>query len=275
MREKLTKEKLYKMYIVENKTAREIAENTGYCRTTISQYLSKNGLKKGGSRGKRVQENDIPEIIEMYNNNMSTYQIGDRLGYKSSTVGAALKRKGVKLRNAGIDIIGKKFGKLTVLEKIDSQIYICECECGITREFKKKRLLDKRNTSCGCFMNRRGHENGSWTGYEGITGRFWASIKCGAENRGVDLKLSIQDAWGIYIQQDKKCALSNQDIIMPDKQYSKGEAVHGLASLDRIDSSKMYTKENCQWIMREINYMKMDIEQERFIELCKMVGGCS
>jgi hypothetical protein len=44
------------------------------------------------------------------------------------------------------------------------------------------------------------------------------------------------------------------------------------ASLDRIDSSKGYTKNNIQWIYKPINSMKRDYTQERFIELCKLVA---
>lgn len=43
------------------------------------------------------------------------------------------------------------------------------------------------------------------------------------------------------------------------------------ASLDRIDSTKGYTLDNIQWVHKHINVMKMDLDQEYFIKLCKLV----
>jgi hypothetical protein len=43
------------------------------------------------------------------------------------------------------------------------------------------------------------------------------------------------------------------------------------ASLDRIDSSKGYFKGNVQWIHKDLNVMKMDLTEEKFIDYCKLV----
>lgn len=42
-------------------------------------------------------------------------------------------------------------------------------------------------------------------------------------------------------------------------------------SLDRINSSIGYLKENVQFVLFEINSVKMDMPEDRFIELCKLV----
>ena len=46
-------------------------------------------------------------------------------------------------------------------------------------------------------------------------------------------------------------------------------------SLDRIDSSLGYTKDNVMFCLVEINLMKRDYSKERFTELCKMVSAHS
>ena len=46
----------------------------------------------------------------------------------------------------------------------------------------------------------------------------------------------------------------------------------GTASLDRIDSSKGYTKDNVQWVHKDINYIKRDLSDSEFITLCKKVA---
>ena len=44
-------------------------------------------------------------------------------------------------------------------------------------------------------------------------------------------------------------------------------------SIDRIDSSKGYTKDNIQLVCASLNNMKMDLKNKHFIQLCKLVAG--
>lgn len=55
-----------------------------------------------------------------------------------------------------LNIVGQKFGKLTVLEKTKekyydgSLLYVCKCECGNTVKTTSSRLKSGHITSCGC-----------------------------------------------------------------------------------------------------------------------------
>ena len=65
-----------------------------------------------------------------------------------------------------------------------------------------------------------------------------------------NLNISIQEAWEIYIKQDRKCALSGVPIVFTtnnDKYWIQ------TASPDRIDSSLHYTEDNFQWVHKRIN----------------------
>jgi len=64
----------------------------------------------------------------------------------------------------------------------------------------------------------------------------------------------------IFLEQDKKCALTNLDIEMGT-----------TASLDRIDSSKGYINGNIQWLHKNVNQMKWDLNQSHFISLCELI----
>jgi hypothetical protein len=72
--------------------------------------------------------------------------------------------------------------------------------------------------------------------------------------------------WELFLKQDRKCALSG----LPIEFGTKGREL-GTASLDRIDSTKGYTPENVQWLHKDINQMKMDLTEQKFIDLCKKV----
>lgn len=211
------------------------------------------------------------EVIALYESGKTTYEIAELVSCNPSTIQRFLKRQGITLRSYTVEILGKEFGKLKVLEQISKAKFLCQCSCGKFKECYKKRLLDGRNTSCGCSTNRSGSENGSWCGHEDITGSFWASIRSSADRRKISLEITIEDAWDLFITQDKKCKLTGIDLVMPDRQYSRVEQSPNLASLDRIDSNKPYTKENCQWLLREVNIMKMDLEEKRFLQICQMI----
>lgn len=54
-----------------------------------------------------------------------------------------------------IDITGKKFGKLKVLNRIyresnKNSYYLCECDCGNTLEVARTSLVSGKSTNCGC-----------------------------------------------------------------------------------------------------------------------------
>lgn len=69
------------------------------------------------------------------------------------------------------------------------------------------------------------------------------------------------------MKQNKKCALTGDIIYFPTRCWSRD----GTASLDRIDSSKGYTKENVQWVHKDINMMKQEYTTEVFLGWCKKV----
>ena len=49
--------------------------------------------------------------------------------------------------------------------------------------------------------------------------------------------------------------------------------INGTASLDRIDSSKGYVPGNIQCVHKDINALKTDFSEERFLELIHMIAA--
>ena len=60
------------------------------------------------------------------------------------------------------------------------------------------------------------------------------------------------------------CALTGWEI---DMSYS-----NDTASLDRIESSKGYTKGNIQWVHSMVNMCKNKYSQDKFIEMCQAIA---
>jgi len=170
--------------------------------------------------------------------------------------------------------IGDRFNDLTVINDfvgIINNQYICKCKCSCGKEVDViiTRLINGVKKSCGCFLRRRKKNSPIFTGHEDIYGEFWGHIKDGAKRRNIPFKITIKQAWGLFIKQNRKCALSGISI----KFHSSSRVWDGNASLDRIDSSKDYSIDNVQWVHKDINWMKQDYSQKEFINYCKLIAN--
>jgi len=166
-----------------------------------------------------------------------------------------------------IEMIGEKFGKLSVIEEVSKNKnghikYLCQCDCGNTCEVFGTHLRQKKIISCKCANK-----------FDGVSGDMWYNII----NRGVktrvkrnNLEINITKKYinELFLQQNGKCKLSGVEITLPktwkDRTYS--------ASLDRIDSGKGYIIGNVQWVHKHINVMKNTFPEEMFIYFCNKVS---
>lgn len=136
-------------------------------------------------------------------------------------------------------------------------IYSCASELGLKKHKKeKKHALYKRIM----IKSRRGLKYISGTHFNRIK---YAAIKY----RNLEFNLTIEYVENLFIQQKFKCALTNLDLTSGYKKISEI-----TASLDRIDPLKGYIEGNVQWVHKDINQMKWDYTQEKFINYCKLVA---
>lgn len=83
-----------------------------------------------------------------------------------------------------------------------------------------------------------------------------------AKRRGMECNLTAQYLDELWHKQKGKCAYTGLDFKSIDE-----------ASLDRIDSKRGYITDNVQWVIREVNTMKMDLSNERFLQLCSIISN--
>lgn len=176
-----------------------------------------------------------------------------------------------------------KFGKLKVIELTynspKSKLRnpwraICDCDCGKSNlDISPSSLIRGLTTSCGCCKERykkiTGENSVLYSGYKGISGKYWNMIKLRANRRGYDFNISIEDAWNLFEKQNQRCALSNQPISFA---ISSRKSSTTSASLDRIDSNIGYLLNNIQWVHKDVNLMKNVFDQKYFIDLCKKIA---
>jgi hypothetical protein len=143
----------------------------------------------------------------------------------------------------------------------------CKCECGKIKLVNESNLKTNKSTSCGT-CKRLGENNSGWKGYKQISGHYWINLKKAAERRNIPFQVNMEEAWEVFEKQNGKCAYSGIEL-----QHSRSKKKNNnVASIDRIDSSKPYTKDNIQWVNAIINTMKWNHSEEEFLNLIKMIA---
>lgn len=163
--------------------------------------------------------------------------------------------------------VGNKINMLTIISVSDDLKYVkVKCDCG--NEIIMKRAYFGFRKSCGCRKHAMGYQNISWKENKTeIYRNQWNGILKNARARNLEFNISIEDAYEIYLKQGGLCALSE----IPLEFKSR----FSTASLDRINSDLGYTKENVQWVHRDINKIKMDLPSSYFEHLCNLISNKS
>lgn len=150
-----------------------------------------------------------------------------------------------------IDLIGQRFGRLTVVEEIQApkksyslRLFVCKCDCGaITNPIDGRNLTRGHTTSCGCRQKERVKEANSTHGRKGTNiYTTWINMKdrCFNQNhrayrhyggRGITVCKEWKDSFQEFFDYVSKLPHFGE------KGYS----------LDRINNDGVYEPGNVRW----------------------------
>lgn len=146
-----------------------------------------------------------------------------------------------------IDLIGKKFGRLSVIGQEGryntDKLWLCECDCGNKAIVSGCNLRNGSTKSCGCIKKegnnlKHGHDK---IGKQSRTYHSWRAMiqRCQNPNNIKykyygEKEISVCKRWS-----NKKNGFINFLKDMGDRPKGK--------TLDRIDNNLGYYKDNCRW----------------------------
>lgn len=91
-----------------------------------------------------------------------------------------------------------------------------------------------------------------------------SNVKGNAKSRNLSNDLTLDQVRDVFKKQGGKCRFTGKDLTLGTNKMTD-------MSIDRINSSKGYTKYNIQLVCSVINNMKSDLPDRKFIEYCTLI----
>lgn len=166
-----------------------------------------------------------------------------------------------------INELGNTYGRLTVIEFAGSKptnhgksrlaMWKCACECGGVVIVNGHDLRRGNTTSCGCFkkeqlLKANTTHGDSKRGNFSRLYRIYANINTRCNNSNF---AEFEHYGGKGVKNEFESYESFKDWAFANGYYEQGEDTPKaeMLSVDRIDTSKGYSPENCRWVSLSTN----------------------
>lgn len=176
-----------------------------------------------------------------------------------------------------IDLTGRKFGRLTVIERTANRNgkphWFCRCECGKEVVVAGVNLRSGNTVSCGCYRNEQiGNVNATHRMFGTRVHRIWHHIKNRCLNKNAH-NYKYYGGRGISICEEW---LQFEPFLI----WALSHGYTDNLTIDRKDVNGNYTPENCHWVsVKEQHYNKrnsrnleLNGENHPLAEWAKIIG---
>lgn len=165
---------------------------------------------------------------------------------------------------------GMRFGKLVAINPTDKRVgkaivWKCKCDCGNDAYVLSYNLYRLNTQSCGCLNKSAamavGHANSKDKRYNPAINRLYGRYYKNCISTGRDFNLSKEDFVSIVTKDCNYCGIPPMQVA-----NSSDKIVSFLYNgIDRVDSSKGYSLDNCVPCCKICNFAKKDMDLDSFM----------
>jgi len=168
-----------------------------------------------------------------------------------------------------LDLCGKKFGRLTVVEKLSKRnkfkqvVWKCLCDCGNISYQVTCHLRSGDVTSCGCYASEQTSKRFRKSYGEASFNSLYGSYKSSAQKRSLSFELSLEEFKKLV---DGNCYYCGD---IPKKKHNIKSNRYGYYvynGIDRVDNSKGYIAHNCVSCCFVCNHSKKARNKQEFYD---------
>lgn len=160
-------------------------------------------------------------------------------------------------------------------ERIKEGTKLCN-NCGIEKDIgdfnsDSKNIDGLRSTCKLCSIKC---VNKYCSTFDGFIKNLYKDLVSNAKNRNIQVNITIDDIINQYNFQVGLCALTKLKMTWNKLPIESSTHINNQfnISVDRIDSTQAYTKDNIQLVCAQVNIIKYSIPTKKFIEICKKIS---
>jgi hypothetical protein len=173
-----------------------------------------------------------------------------------------------------IDLVGKRFGRLTVISKGERDRYskmhwLCKCDCGNETMVCVSNLKSGHTTSCGCFRNETSSSNINHARKfrtppkeDANLNTVYGIYKRTSKLRDLCFELTKNEFENLIIQNCHYCDRKPSNIM--NRGNNKNNFIYN--GIDRVDNTKGYTLDNCVPCCYKCNKAKGTMPTNEFLD---------
>lgn len=152
--------------------------------------------------------------------------------------------------------INDRFKHLVIIKQLTEKRWLCKCDCGKTIELCNS--VWKKRHSCGCLRPQ------NLSNKEQALNILWSRYKIKAKKRDIEFDLSKSEFESFVFS---SCTYCGQLPSTPVNSRNKELARYN--GIDRIDSNKPYTVDNCKTCCWICNRAKGNLSVEQYLKWLK------
>jgi len=165
-------------------------------------------------------------------------------------------------QNCGIEF-EKPMSEITRNDRLNRPNFCCRSCVG---KHNSKNFGDPKSRP-GAYQHHGGRQEDKYTKFR----YHFRTIHNRSIEREIEMTITIDDLIDQWNIQKGICEFTGVQLILSSYSKIKKDPIFS-ASVDRIESSKGYSKNNIRWVSRSINWMKNEMSDEMTWKLCRLIS---